>query len=194
MNGIHIKFNSKEIFDQLFAIFLFLPICAVMLIVSIAIKLSDFGPVLFKQRRIGKDNKEFIIYKFRTMKVNTPNVAKSDLKNSDRYITSAGKILRRFSLDELPQIFNIVKGEVSFVGPRPALYNQYDLIEKRTKVNVHKFKPGLTGWAQVNGREELDIDTKVKYDEYYINNWSLLFDFKIIIFTIMEVFRGRGAR
>jgi O-antigen biosynthesis protein WbqP len=165
-----------------------------MLIVSILIKICDFGPIIFKQKRIGKDNKEFTIYKFRTMKINTPNVAKSDLKNPGKYITPIGKILRKFSLDELPQIFNIIKGELSFVGPRPALYNQYDLIEKRTKANVHKFKPGLTGWAQVNGREELDIDSKVKYDEYYVKNWSLLLDFRIIALTILEVFRGRGAR
>ena len=151
-----------DIFSSSFAIILFSPI---LILVSVAIKLESKGPIIFKQDRPGINNKLFKIYKFRSMKVDTPNVA-TDLLDPADFITKSGKIIRKTSLDELPQLFNILKGDMTVVGPRPALYNQYELIEKRTKVNVHKIKPGLTGLAQVMGRDDNSDDQKVQYDKY----------------------------
>ena len=142
-----------DIFSSSFAIILFSPI---LILVSVAIKLESKGPIIFKQDRPGINNKLFKIYKFRSMKVDTPNVA-TDLLDPADFITKSGKIIRKTSLDELPQLFNILKGDMTVVGPRPALYNQYELIEKRTKVNVHKIKPGLTGLAQVMGLSLIHI-------------------------------------
>ncbi len=157
---------------------------------------------MFKQRRIGKDNQEFMIYKFRTMRIDTPNVATHLLKNPEQYITSIGKFMRKTSLDELPQLFNILKGEMSVVGPRPALYNQYDLIEMRTNANVHTVRPGLTGLAQVSGRDELENEQKVYFDQQYVQKQSFFFDLKLIFFffdlkliilTVVKVFKSEGV-
>lgn len=183
----------KRIFDilsSLIAIILFSPI---LLTLAIIVKCTSQGPVLFKQRRIGKDNVEFMIYKFRTMRIDTPNVATHLLKNPEQYITPIGKFMRKTSLDELPQLFNILKGEMSVVGPRPALYNQYDLIEMRTNANVHTVRPGLTGLAQVSGRDELENEQKVYFDQQYVQKQSFFFDLKLIFLTVVKVFKSEGV-
>jgi O-antigen biosynthesis protein WbqP len=179
--------TMKRIFDFIFAIALLVLISPLFLIISIVIKLDSKGPILFKQRRIGKERKEFQIYKFRTMKIDTPNLATDKLTNPDQYITSSGKILRKTSLDEIPQLFNIIKGEMSFVGPRPALYNQYELIDMRDARGINSCIPGITGYAQVNGRDMISDEEKVKLDEYYMQNCSLLLDIKIIFKTFINV-------
>jgi O-antigen biosynthesis protein WbqP len=163
-------------------------------ILALCVKLEDGGAVLFKQRRIGINKREFYIYKFRTMRADTPkDVPTHLLQNPDSYITKTGRFLRRSSLDELPQIINILKGDMSFVGPRPALYNQYDLIEARDKVGANSVYPGLTGWAQINGRDELPIDVKAGFDGEYVRKMSLLFDLKIIFKTAVSVFKAEGV-
>lgn len=179
-----------DILSSLIAIILFSPI---LLILSIIVKCTSPGPILFKQRRIGKDNQEFMIYKFRTMRIDTPNVATHLLKNPEQYITPIGKFMRKTSLDELPQLFNILKGEMSVVGPRPALYNQYDLIDMRTKANVHMVRPGLTGLAQVSGRDELENEQKVYFDQQYVQKQSFFFDLKLIVLTVVKVFKSEGV-
>lgn len=178
-----------DILSSLVAIVLFSPI---LLVLAVIVKCTSRGPILFKQRRIGKDNKEFMIYKFRTMRIDTPNVATHLLKNPEQYITPIGKFMRKTSLDELPQLFNILKGEMSVVGPRPALYNQYDLIEMRTKANVHTVRPGLTGLAQVSGRDELENEQKVYFDQQYVQKQSFFFDLKLIFLTVIKVFKSEG--
>jgi O-antigen biosynthesis protein WbqP len=149
---------------------------------------------LFKQRRIGLYRREFYIFKFRTMYINTPaNIPTHLLENPEVFITPVGKFLRKTSLDELPQLLNILKGDMSLVGPRPALYNQNDLIALREQCGVHKIRPGLTGWAQVNGRDELEIPVKVEYDKYYVENWSMGLDIKILLLTALNVIRRKGV-
>lgn len=179
-----------DILSSLVAIVLFSPI---LLALAIIVKCTSPGPILFKQRRIGKDNQEFMIYKFRTMRIDTPNVATHLLKNPEQYITPIGKFMRKTSLDELPQLFNILKGEMSVVGPRPALYNQYDLIEMRTNANVHTVRPGLTGLAQVSGRDELENEKKVYFDQQYVQKQSFFFDLKLILLTVVKVFKSEGV-
>ncbi len=183
----------KRVFDfilSLSALFLlFMP----MLLIAAGIKLTSRGPILYWSSRVGKDNKLFNMPKFRTMHVDTPAVATHLLGSPDKYVTRIGRLLRRTSLDELPQIISIVKGDMSFVGPRPALFNQDDLIEQRTSKGVHKLMPGLTGWAQVNGRDELPIPVKVDFDYYYLLNQSFLLDLKIIIQTALKVILREGV-
>lgn len=183
----------KRVFDfsmSLIAIIVFSPI---IIIISLLVKLTSKGPVLFKQRRIGKNNEEFNILKFRTMRVDTPNVATHILKDPAVFITPLGKFLRKTSLDELPQLINILKGEMSIVGPRPALYNQYDLKDMRTEVGVHKLVPGLTGWAQINGRDEITLEEKVALDKEYMNMQSFWMDIKIIFMTVFKVAKSEGV-
>ncbi|EJT6167529.1 sugar transferase [Clostridium perfringens] len=183
----------KRVFDfsmSLIAIVVFSPI---ILIISLLVKLTSKGPVFFKQRRIGKNNEEFNILKFRSMRIDTPNVATHLLKDPSVFITPLGKFLRKTSLDELPQLINILKGEMSIVGPRPALYNQYDLIDMRTEVGVHKLVPGLTGWAQVNGRDEISLEEKVALDKEYMNMQSFWMDIKIIFMTAFKVAKSEGV-
>lgn len=164
------------------------------IILAIIIKLEDGGNIIFKQRRIGKDKKEFYIYKFRTMKITTPkDVPTHLLENPESYITAIGRFLRKSSLDELPQLFNILFGSMSIVGPRPALWNQYDLIAERDKNGSNLITPGLTGWAQINGRDELPIEIKADYDGEYVKKMSLLFDIKIIFMTALSVFKAEGV-
>lgn len=182
----------KRILDFIFSAILILFLSPVFILIAIMIKLTSSGPILFRQIRVGKDNKEFVIYKFRTMKVESPNVASYLLDNPDKYITSIGKFLRSSSMDELPQLFNILIGNMSFVGPRPVIPKEFELINLRTKVGVHKLKPGLTGWAQVNGRDEVRVREKVYLDEYYLKNYSLLLDIKIIFITALQVTKSEG--
>lgn len=166
----------------------------IIIIISLIVKLTSPGPVFFRQRRTGKDNVEFFIYKFRTMRIDTPNVATHLLKDPDAYITKIGKFLRKTSLDELPQLFNILSGKMSIVGPRPSLYNQDDLIKLRTESGVSALVPGLTGWAQINGRDEIPIAKKVELDKEYLENKSLWLDIKIIFLTAFKVLKSEGVQ
>ena len=166
----------------------------VYLLISLAIKIDDPGPVFFRQKRVGLHKSHFHILKFRTMKMNTPHdVPTHLLKNADSYITKSGAFLRRTSLDELPQIYNIVAGQMSIIGPRPALYNQYDLIAARDAVHANDIRPGLTGLAQINGRDELPIDVKARYDGEYAADITFLNDAKIFLHSITYVFQRRGV-
>jgi len=184
----------KSFLDYLFAALMTIAISPILLIVALLIKVSSPGPVFFKQRRIGKDKKEFEIYKFRTMRTDTPKDMPTHLfTNAESFITPIGKFLRKSSLDELPQLFNILRGEMSFIGPRPALWNQFDLIEAREEVKANSLKPGITGWAQVNGRDEIPIDQKASLDGYYIDNVSFGLDLKILILTFTTVLTAKGV-
>lgn len=166
----------------------------VLLAVAIAIKCDSKGPVLFKQKRVGKDKKHFMIYKFRSMYVDAPaDMPTHLLKDPTAMITKVGAFLRKTSLDELPQLFNIFKGEMAIVGPRPALWNQYDLIAERDKYNANSIRPGLTGWAQINGRDELEIDEKSRLDGYYVAHMSFLMDLKCFFGTFISVLKSDGV-
>ena len=165
----------------------------ILFMVAIFILLEDGYPILFKQKRLGKNNNHFLIYKFRTMKNNTPDIATHLLNESHFSYTKSGPLLRKFSIDELPQLINIVKGEMTFIGPRPALHNQNDLIELRTKLDIQTLLPGITGWAQVNGRDELSIEKKVELDYFYKTNKSILLDIKIIFLTVIKVFKTESV-
>ena len=185
----------KRFFDIILNLVAIIVFSWLLIIIAIAIVVEDKGNILFKQKRIGKNKKEFYIYKFRTMKVSTPkDVPTHLLDNPESYITKIGGFLRRTSLDELPQLFNILKGDMSIVGPRPALWNQFDLIDLRDKNGSNSVRPGLTGWAQVNGRDELPIDVKAGFDGEYIKKMSIVFDIKIILMTVVSVFTSKGVR
>ena len=183
----------KRIFDLLAALGLILTFAPLFLLVVLAVRLTSVGPVLFRTQRVGKGNKLFTMYKIRTMRINTPQVATHLLKEPDQFVTPIGKLLRRTSLDELPQLINVLCGEMSLVGPRPALFNQDDLIALRTAGGVHQLTPGVTGWAQVNGRDELPISEKVKLDEWYLKNRSAWLDLKILGMTVFKVIRKEGV-
>ena len=166
----------------------------VYLILAIAIKMDDPGPVFFRQKRVGIHKTHFHIMKFRTMKMETPRDMPTHLlENPEQYITRIGKVLRKTSLDELPQIFQIFTGEMSIIGPRPALWNQFDLIEERDKYGANDVRPGLTGWAQINGRDELPIDVKARFDGEYVQNMSFAFDCKCFFGTIVSVLKHDGV-
>ena len=184
----------KNIIDFILSLIALIILLPFFCIFAIIIKLESRGPIFFKQKRIGKDKKEFYIYKFRTMRTDTPKDMPTHLlKDAESYITKSGKIFRKTSIDELPQILNILKGQMSIIGPRPALWNQYDLIKERDKYNANSIRPGLTGWAQVNGRDELEIPIKAKFDGEYVEKMSLLFDTKIFLKTIIKVFKHDGV-
>ncbi|MBQ9134500.1 MAG: sugar transferase [Lachnospiraceae bacterium] len=180
-----------DFFVSLLALIILFP---VLLILVIAIKTESKGPVFFKQKRVGIHKKHFMIYKFRTMRTDTPkDVPTHLLENPDQYITKTGKFLRKTSLDELPQLINIVKGDMAIVGPRPALWNQYDLIAERDKYKANDILPGLTGWAQINGRDELEIPVKAKLDGEYVQKMSFFFDMKCLFGTVFSVLRSDGV-
>ena len=183
----------KHLFDLVMAWCLLCFLSVPILIVGLMVRLTSEGPALYWSDRVGIDNSIFRMPKFRTMRVDTPAVATHLMKNPDAYLTPIGSFLRKFSLDELPQLYSVLKGDISFVGPRPALYNQDDLIELRTNKGIHKLIPGITGWAQVNGRDELPIPVKVEFDEYYLKNRSFALDFKILWMTFVKVVRGDGV-
>jgi len=182
----------KRLFDITLVLLLFLWFGIPMLFIALLVKITSEGPVLYWSDRIGKDNTIFRMPKFRTMRVDTPEVATHLLTSPDQHLTSVGKMLRKFSLDELPQLVSVLKGDMSFVGPRPALYNQDDLVELRTKKGIHKLVPGITGWAQVNGRDELPIPVKVEFDEYYLKHRSFVFDLRTLFLTFSGVVGSRG--
>ena len=184
----------KRLLDFVLSLAACIVLAPVMLVIAVWIKLDSPGPVFFRQRRVGAHKTHFNILKFRTMRGDTPHdVPTHLLKNADSYITKSGAFLRKTSLDELPQIYNILLGEMSIIGPRPALYNQYDLIEARDKVHANGVRPGLTGLAQVNGRDELPIDVKARYDGEYAANVTFLGDLKIFFGTFGYVFQRKGV-
>lgn len=183
----------KRVIDVVTATFLLIILAIPMLLIALWIKLDSEGPVLFKQKRVGQYSRHFNIYKFRTMAVDTPNIATNDL-DPTQFVTKCGRFLRRTSLDELPQLWNILKGDMAFIGPRPALYNQYELIAMRDKHDVHTVKPGLTGYAQVNGRDFISDELKVWFDRHYVSHRCLKLDFKIACKTVSNVLRKEGIR
>jgi len=164
-----------------------------MTVIAVAVKLTSKGSILYWSDRVGRDNRTFRMPKFRTMNLGTPEVATHLLSNPEAYLTIIGSFLRKTSLDELPQIYSVLKGDLSFVGPRPALYNQNDLVTLRTECGVHELTPGLTGWAQVNGRDDLPIPLKVEYDCEYLRKRTFLLDLKILCLTLVRVMRGDGV-
>ena len=179
--------------NRLFALMILIILSPIFLIVAFFILLEDGSPIFFKQKRVGVNYTFFNIYKFRSMKKNTPNVATHLLENPESYLLRIGGVLRKLSLDELPNLINIIKGEMVFVGPRPALYNQDDLMALRVTAGVDKLKPGITGWAQVNGRDEISIEEKVAFDREYLARKSFWFDLKIILLTVVSVLSSRGV-
>ncbi|MDC4205864.1 MAG: sugar transferase [Candidatus Manganitrophus sp.] len=192
--GILVRIGlGKRIFDVLIALILICLLLIPMLVIALFIKITSKGPVLYWSDRVGVNNAIFKMPKFRTMKIDTPAVATHLLENPYLYITRVGGFIRKTSLDELPQLFSILRGEISFVGPRPALFNQDDLIDLRTQKGIHKLIPGLTGWAQVNGRDDLPIPKKVEFDEYYLKHQSFSFDIKILFMTFLKVIRSEGV-
>lgn len=182
----------KRIFDIALAVIAGLVLSLPLMVTVILVRMTSRGPVLYWSDRIGRDNQTFKMPKFRSMQVGTPAVATHLLANADSYLTPVGSFLRKSSLDELPQLWNILKGDMSFVGPRPALFNQQDLIDLRTQVGVHTLMPGLTGWAQINGRDELPIPQKVALDVEYLHRRSMAFDIYIIFMTALKVVRRDG--
>lgn len=183
----------KRLFDVLVAAIAAMILAIPMVVVALAVRLTSPGPAIYWSRRVGKDNGIFLMPKFRTMRTDTPVVATHLLTDPSRHLTPIGGFLRKSSLDELPQLWCILKGEMSLVGPRPALFNQDDLIAARIEAGVHALKPGLTGWAQVNGRDELEIPLKVAYDAEYLRRQSFLFDLRILILTALKVAGARGV-
>lgn len=185
---------SKRIIDVVGALCGIIVFSPIFIITSILIKLESNGSVIFKQIRVGKDSKPFYIYKFRSMKTDAPNMATNDLKNPEVYITRVGKFIRKTSIDELPQLFNILKGDMSIVGPRPVIEKERDLLQLRREYYIDKIKPGVTGWAQINGRDNLDTEEKVKYDKEYLYNRSIKFDVYIIFKTFIKVLKGSDIK
>lgn len=183
----------KRVIDLFLAVIALVILSPLLLCLIIIIKIDDPGPAFFKQKRVGVNKSIFLLYKFRSMKMNTPSDTPTHLlKNPEQYITRIGKFLRKSSMDELPQIWNILKGDMSVVGPRPALWNQEDLIDERDKYGANDIRPGLTGWAQINGRDELEIPVKAKFDGEYVKKMSFLFDCKCLIGTIKSVLTSDG--
>ncbi len=180
-------------FNRLFALIVLIILSPIFLAVALAIFIEDGSPIFFKQKRVGTNYTFFNIYKFRSMKKNTPNVATHLLENPASYLLRIGGVLRKLSLDELPNLINIIKGEMVFVGPRPALYNQDDLMALRVKAGVDKLKPGITGWAQINGRDEISIEAKVALEKEYLERKSFWFDLVIVVKTFTSVLFSKGV-
>ena len=180
--------------NRILSLIMLLLLSPIFLMVALLIFFEDGFPVFFKQNRVGINYSFFNIYKFRSMKKNTPNVATHLLENPEQYVLKIGALLRKLSLDELPNLLNIVKGEMVFVGPRPALYNQDDLMALRVAAGVDKLKPGITGWAQINGRDELSLEAKVAYEKEYLERKSFLFDMKILVLTFTRVLGSKGVK
>lgn len=185
---------AKRAFDLVLAVLLTVILLAPMLLIALVVKATSKGPVLYWSDRVGIHNRIFRMPKFRTMRTDTPAVATHLLENPEACVTPAGSFLRRLSLDELPQLWSILKGDMSFVGPRPALFNQDDLIRLRTSRGVHEILPGITGWAQVNGRDDIPIPKKVEYDSYYLAKKSFFFDLEILYRTALKVIKAEGVR
>lgn len=184
----------KRFLDLVSAFILIVILSIPLLATALVVKFTSEGPVLHWSKRIGVNNRIFMMPKFRTMLINTPDVATHLLNHPEQYLTAPGPFLRKYSLDEIPQLWSILKGDMSFVGPRPALYNQDDLISLRTAKGIHRLMPGITGWAQINGRDDLPIPQKVHYEEIYLKNRSFMFDLKILYLTFLKVIRAEGVR
>lgn len=184
----------KRIFDVLISVPALLLLLLPMLVVALLVKLTSKGPIFHWSKRIGAGNHIFLMPKFRSMKIEAPQIATHLVKDPKPYLTPVGHFIRKTSLDELPQLLSVLSGDMSLVGPRPALFNQDDLIQLRTQFGVEKLRPGITGWAQINGRDELPIPIKVKLDEYYLKNQSLLLDFRILCLTAYKVFKSEGVQ
>lgn len=180
-------------FNRIIAFVLLIIFFPIFLLISLFILVEDGFPIFFTQKRVGVNYSFFHIYKFRSMKKNTPNVATHLLKNPEQYLLKIGGILRKLSLDELPNLFNIIKGDMFFVGPRPALYNQDDLMTLRVAKGVDKLKPGITGWAQINGRDDISIEKKVQLEQEYLHKKSFLFDLEILVKTFTNVLSSKGV-
>lgn len=183
----------KRILDLVAAALLLLATAPLWCVVALSVKTTSPGPVLFRTQRVGRNNRLFAMYKFRTMRTDTPQVATHLLENPATFLTPVGGFLRRSSLDELPQLLNVLRGDMSLVGPRPALFNQDDLIDLRTARGVHHLLPGITGWAQINGRDELPLPDKVELDAEYLAKQGLFFDLKVLIHTAWQILHGRGV-
>ena len=183
----------KFLFDFVTAVILMAIMSMPLIIIAVVVKLTSSGPIIHWSNRIGKDNRIFFMPKFRTMRIDTPAVATHLLKDPDAYLTPIGPLLRKSSLDELPQLWSVLKGDMSFVGPRPALFNQDDLVALRTEKGVHRLIPGITGWAQINGRDDLPIPVKVEFDVHYLKHRSFLFDMKILWMTFLKVVKREGV-
>lgn len=184
----------KRLIDIVLAVVSIAVLLIPFVIIAALILVTDPGPVFFKQKRFGKNKKMFRIIKFRTMKVNTPDLPTDKLDDPDKYVTRIGRILRKTSLDELPQIFNILVGQMSFIGPRPALWNQKELIKLRDKVHANDVRPGLSGWAQINGRDDIPEKKKAELDGEYVKKMSFCFDLKCFFGTFAKVFKGEGIK
>jgi O-antigen biosynthesis protein WbqP len=184
----------KRTFDLLLGIGLLVLLAVPLLAIAVAVRLTSEGPILHWSKRIGRNNKIFLMPKFRSMKISTPQVATHLMSNPEIYLTSIGAFIRKTSLDELPQLYSVLSGDMSFVGPRPALFNQDDLVKLRTERGLSHLRPGITGWAQVNGRDELPIPVKVEFDYFYAKNYSFWLDLKIIAMTAYKVFRADGVQ
>ena len=184
----------KRLFDVVLSLFALIVLSPLFLVLIIAIKLDSPGPILFKQKRVGIHKTHFNILKFRTMRIDTPKDTPTHLlENPQQWITKVGRFLRKTSLDELPQIINILKGDMSIVGPRPALWNQYDLIDERDKYGANDVPVGLTGWAQINGRDELEIPLKAQLDGEYVKKMSLMMDIRCIVLTALKIVKSEGV-
>jgi len=194
---IALRLKRYDRVKRLFDVALGIPLLGLfsfpMTLIALGIKGTSPGPVIHWSFRVGAGNRIFRMPKFRTMRMNTPTLATHLLKNPEVYVTRIGTFLRKTSIDELPQLFSVLEGHMAFVGPRPALFNQDDLIALRVSKGVHAIKPGITGWAQINGRDELPISVKVAHDEFYLKNRSMRFDLRIILLTLAKAFRGEGV-
>ena len=185
--------HVKRILDFLLSLLALVVLSPLLLVLAVIIRATSTGPVFFRQKRVGQYKSHFMIYKYRTMRTDAPKDRPTHLlKDPNAYITPVGRFLRRSSLDELPQLFNILRGEMSLVGPRPALWNQFDLIAERDKYGANDVRPGLTGWAQINGRDELPIDVKARLDGEYVKRMSFFFDARCILGTVIKVMRSEG--
>ena len=193
LNAQHKGISVKRLFDLLLALSAAVVFALPLAVVALMVRLTSMGPALYWSERVGRNNQIFKMPKFRSMRVGTPAVATHLLANPASHLTPIGSFLRKSSLDELPQLWSILVGDMSFVGPRPALFNQADLIEQRTALGVHRLVPGLTGWAQVNGRDELPISQKVALDAYYAQHKSLALDLRVIWMTFLKVLRRDGV-
>ncbi len=187
------KMSMKRLFDVLVAATALIAFSVPMALVALAVRITSSGPALYWSKRVGRGNQLFLMPKFRTMRTNTPVVATHLLGDASRHLTPIGGFLRKSSLDELPQLWSVLVGHMSLVGPRPALFNQEDLIAARTRQGVHQLRPGITGWAQVNGRDELEIPIKVAFDAEYQRRRNFLFDLRILMLTVIKVVRAKGV-
>lgn len=183
---------AKRLFDIIIAFIAIILLIIPCIFISILILLTSSGPVIYWSRRIGSNGTHFMMPKFRTMKINTPEIATDKLLNSREHLIQIGPFLRLTSIDEFPQFLSVLKGDMSLVGPRPALHNQYDLVSKRLELGIDNLKPGITGWAQINGRDNITLDEKVRLDYEYLKKQSIVFDFKILIISILSVIRSKN--